>query len=493
MNIKVRSKQFELEYLLRLLRKYWLLILVITALGCFSGICFNEFSTPLYKSKISVFTWNRGIAEALREIQKDQKDNKRTKSQEIMMYNSIISQSVYLGQRLISDYKNLLSNPEVKNACNAALIKQGFKPPLDYSFKCVIKRKSCIMVLEVVSANKKLATAAANSLVKAFVNEQERLMDIKYTKLIHAATIPINPFFPPKRIILVIGLLLGLTLGLSIAYIWDHFDMTVKGPDDLKIFDLLPLGITQYYRDIDKLCSPEEVSETKRQANSILDSIRITTTTISFLKIDNPPKVLEVTSPLAGSGKSTQVMLLAKVMGKENKKVLIIDCDLRRPRIYKNIKLTDYCGLVNCLTDTPQLSLSKYIKKEVFTSVDLMPHGIIPPNPTELLASKKFTDLIEKLRSKYDCILIDSPPCSGMADAMIIGKNADAIILVTEAGKTKLQHLSKTLEQLESLRDKIIGAIINKINLKKSSGYYYNYGYYYNSQTDQENTTPANE
>jgi capsular exopolysaccharide synthesis family protein len=186
-------------------------------------------------------------------------------------------------------------------------------------------------------------------------------------------------------------------------------------------------------------------------------------------------------------------MVLAKVMGNENKKVLIIDCDLRRPRIYKNIKLENYCGLVNYLTDNPQLSLGEYIKKEIFPSVDLMPHGIIPPNPTELLASKKFTDLLAKLRPEYDCILIDSPPCSGMADAMVIGKNADAIILVTESGKTKLQHLSKTLDQLESLRDKIIGAIINKINLKKSGGYYYNYGYYYNSQIDQENTAPVNE
>ena len=496
MSVKTHSKQLELEYFLRLLHKYWLLILIITALGCFSGICFNQFSTPLYKSKISVFTWNRGIAEALREIQKDEKDgkdNKQTKSQEIMMYNSIISQSVYLGQRLISDYKNLLNNPEVRTACNADLIKQGFKPPFDYSFKCNIKRKSCIMTLEVVSSSKKLAVAAANSLIKAFVNEQERLMDIKYTKLIHAATLPINPFYPPKKVVLLIGLLLGLILGVGIAYVWDYFDMTVKSPDDLKVFDLLPLGITQYYRDIDKLCSQQEISGSKRQANSILDSIRITTTTISFLKIDDPPKVLEVTSPLAGSGKSTQIMLLAKVLGNENKKVLIIDCDLRRPRIYKNIKLEDYCGLVNCLTDNPQLSLGKYIKKEIFPGVDLMPHGIIPPNPTELLSSKKFTDLIEKLRSKYDCILIDSPPCSGMADAMVIGKSADAIILVTEAGKTKLQHLSKTLEQLESLRDKIIGAIVNKMNLKKSGGYYYNYGYYYNTQTDQENTIDENE
>jgi capsular polysaccharide biosynthesis protein len=199
MNVKTRSKQFEFEYLLHLLHKYWLLILIIIALGCFSAICFNEFSTPLYESRISVFTWNRGIAEALREIKKDKKGKKRTKSQEIMMYNNIISQSVYLGQRLISDYKNLLNSPEVKKTCDMDLLQKGFKPPFNYNFKCKIKYRSCIMMLEVVSANKKLAVAAADSLIKAFVNEQERLMDIKYTKLMHAATIPIKPFYPPPK------------------------------------------------------------------------------------------------------------------------------------------------------------------------------------------------------------------------------------------------------------------------------------------------------
>jgi tyrosine-protein kinase len=485
-----RENVFDTRYILYLLKRYWLLISSILLLGATVAFCFNEFSTPMYKSHISLFTWNRSITDAIKKVKKSQKDKETNKVEEVMMHNSIISQSIYLGQRLIFDYINIINNPQVKRATDAALIKKGFKAPLKYSFECTVKRKSCIMNIAVVSPDRKLAAEAANSLVKSFEKEQESLMDIKYAKAMHEATVAVSPFLPRKRLNLSIGIVLGILLGLAIACILDYMDMTIKNPDDLKKINLLPLGVISYYTDIDNLYIPGK-TEIDRHGNSILDGIRIINTTISFLKVDDPPKAIEFTSALPSAGKSTLALLLAKIMGQEHKKILLLDCDLRKPRIDKNLKLPHETGLVNYLTDKNCDNPKKYIHSNIFPNVDLMTHGVIPPNPTELLGSKRFADMIEKLKTKYDCILLDSSPCSGMADAMVLGKSVDAIVMVVDSEKTRIHDVTRNLEQFDTLRDKIIGAVLNKVNFKKNSDYYYSYGYYYHDEnSDIEDPTP---
>ena len=494
MRISREDIQFDFGYVLHLLNRYWILLLFMIVLGASAAFCFNEFSTPLYKSKISLFTWNSSITKAMKKVKKNRESKKNSEVEEIMMYNNIISQSIYLGQRLISDYVNIMNNPQVKKATDKSLIRQGFKVPLKYYFKCSVKRKSCIMNVRVVSPDNKLAMVAANSLVEEFQNEQERLMDIKYAKAMHPATLPALPFSPHKELNFIFGILCGILLGLVIAFILDYQDMTIKNPDDLRKINLLPLGIVPYYADIDELCGHNEALKSKRQGNSILDAVRIIGTTISFLKVDNPPKIIEFTSALPGAGKSTQVLLLSKIMGGEHKRVLVMDCDLRRPRIYKNINLKNNEGLVNYLKDSHCNDPRKYINSNVFPNVDLMAHGIIPPNPTELLGSKRFADMMEKLRDEYDCILLDCPPCSGMADAMVLGKSADAIVMLVDAGKTRIHDVLRNMEQFDTLKDKIIGGILNKVNFKKGGEYYYNYGYYYASyEPDSENSTQVSD
>lgn len=484
------KKQFDFGYILYLFGKYWVLILSVTLIGIASAFLFNELCTPLYKSKISLFTWNRDIAAAITNIEKRQENPQGDKVQEVMLYNNIISQSVYLGQRLIADYVNIMKSPYVKKVTDEDLIKQGFTSPLDYEFNCLTKTNSCIMTVEVTSPDRKLAPAAADSLVAALKNEQQRLMNIQYAQAMHSATVPEEPFFPSKKLDLLLGVLIGIFLGGLLAFVLDHLDVTIKTPDDLKTVNLLPLGCVPFYAEIDDLYNPnpESAKNLKRQENSILDAVRIINTTISFLRVDNPPKIIELTSAMPGAGKSTHALLLAKIMGAEAKRVLIIDCDLRRPRIYKNIKIDAKAGLVDYLADNSCTEPGKYINKNVLPGVDLMAHGIIPPNPTELLGSKRFLDMITKLRTEYDCVILDSPPGIGMADTMVIGKSADAIIMIVDAGKTRIHEVVRNMEQFDTLRPKVLGAILNKVNYKKKSGYYYNYnyGYYYYTDYSEE-------
>jgi capsular exopolysaccharide synthesis family protein len=178
-------------------------------------------------------------------------------------------------------------------------------------------------------------------------------------------------------------------------------------------------------------------------------------------------------------------------LGAADKKVLIIDCDLRRPKIYSNLGLKEYSGMVNYLADSECSNPQKYIQTNVFPNVDIMTHGIIPPNPTEVLGTKKFMSLLEKLKDEYDNILLDGPPSCGMADAMVLAKSTDAILMIVECGKTKINDIMKTMEQFGTLQEKILGAILNKADIRKTNDYYYSYGYYYQSNTKPATNIPS--
>lgn len=479
--------EFNAIYLFYILKKYWKIILLSSVMGISVAYAYNFLAKPLYRSEISIFTWNRSMSEAITDVKTQHEEKKTSKVEELMMYNSIISQSLHVGQSLISDYMTIMNNPAIMNRASEELASKGFKPPFEYTFNCSVKRQSCIMKIEVISTDGKLAAAAADALVNAFKNEQQRLMAIRYAESMHSATIPLQPFSPRKEINLLIGFLIGLILGGGISFFLDLINMTIKNPDDLKNLGLLPLGYVQKYKDINFLFETDENQKMNRSGDSLLDSVRIISATISFLRVDNPPRVIVFSSALPGSGKSTLSLLLAKIRGMGNVRVLLISCDLRKPFSHKEIKNANSEGLVNYLKDNHCYNPEKYINKNVFQNVDVMTHGVIPPNPAELLESKRFADMLEILKGKYDFIFLDSPPCSGMPDTMILGGVADAVIIVVEAGKTRMNDVLRTMEQLDSLRSKIMGAILNKVVFDKVSNYYYsNYGYYYGKTTQDD-------
>jgi len=483
------QKKMDTEHIFYLLKKYWIIIFFIGILGIASAFFFNKYTVPLYKSHVSIFTWNHSIANAIKHIKKKQKNINEI--QNVQNYNSIISQSISLGGKLINDYKIILASPKIKKTCDKNLIKMGFEPPMKYSFSCTAKRNSCIMKIIVISPNKQLAIAAGNCLITAFKTELQRLLNIQCVQIMYEATIPSSYFYPHKKLNLLIGFLLGLALGSVFVFFFDYLDVTIKNADNLAELNIPLLGTISYCKDIDKLYVKEEINPNNKQANSaIMEAVRMTATKISLIRIDSPPKVIEFTSPLPGSGKSTQILLLAKIFGTKHKRVLVIDCDLRKPQIYKNIKMPNAFGVVNYLADSQCDNPLEYIHQNIFHNVDLMPHGITPADPMEILSSKSFSNMIEKLKNKYDYILLDCPPCGSMADAIETAKTADVVILVIESKKTKIHHLNNAIEQFDNFHDKIIGVILNKVNFKKHNEYYYSYGYYHKTKFTNSKGSP---
>lgn len=212
------------------------------------------------------------------------------------------------------------------------------------------------------------------------------------------------------------------------------------------------------------------------------EAIKTIRTNLAFSMIDKEMKTILLTSPQSGDGKSFITANLAVAYAQEDKKVLIVDCDLRKGRqheIFEVMNLTSggYSNLIlNYKEDT---KLDKYIVSTSNKNIDLLPTGPTPPNPVELLASESNQKLMKELRKHYDVILLDCPPVLGLSDTMIMTKYSDANLIVVSSRKTKIESLDKAKKVFEQAKANITGVIINRASVKDNSYYsYYSNEYY---------------
>lgn len=212
------------------------------------------------------------------------------------------------------------------------------------------------------------------------------------------------------------------------------------------------------------------------------EAIKTIRTNLAFQAIDGEMKVILSTSPQSGDGKSFITANLAVAYAQEGKKVLVVDCDLRKGRQHEifevmNVTSGGYSNLI--LNYKDDIKLNKYIVSTSNKNIDLLPTGPTPPNPVELLASENNKKLIAKLREKYDIILLDCPPVLGLSDTMIMTKYSDANLIVVSSRKTKVENLDKAKKVFTQANAKITGVIINRASVKDNTYYsYYSSEYY---------------
>lgn len=219
------------------------------------------------------------------------------------------------------------------------------------------------------------------------------------------------------------------------------------------------------------------------------ESIRSIRTNLAFSSLDKNVKIIANTSPEAGDGKSFITSNLAVTYAQEGKKVLLIDADLRRGRQHEifevmNVTSGGYSNLV--LNYRENVTLEKYIFPTFDKNIDLLPTGPMPPNPVELLASDNNKKLLNKLKSKYDLIIVDCAPVIGLSDAIILAAMADINLLTVSVKKTKIENLERAKKQFEQANIKISGVILNKAQMESNGyyNYYYNNDYYSNHSID---------
>ncbi|QCX34367.1 CpsD/CapB family tyrosine-protein kinase [Caloramator sp. E03] len=214
----------------------------------------------------------------------------------------------------------------------------------------------------------------------------------------------------------------------------------------------------------------------KDPKSPVSEAYRTLRTNIQFASFDKDIKTIIITSSGPGEGKSTTASNFAYSLAEIGKKVLLVDCDLRRPMIHKKFKISNQEGLSNLLLGDEYIYFNF---TKILDNLYVIPSGTIPPNPAEMLSSSKMKIFLERVREQFDYVILDTPPVITVTDAQILSTMADGVILVVSSGEADRDAAIKAKELLLNVNAKILGVVLNKIDIKSRSGYGYRYYYYY--------------
>lgn len=199
------------------------------------------------------------------------------------------------------------------------------------------------------------------------------------------------------------------------------------------------------------------------------ESYKSIRTSLKYSSVDKTIKTIVITSSVPGEGKSTIAGNLALCLSESGNKVLIIDCDLRRPSLHKKFRLSNLKGITDCLIDKDNLKESI---QEFTSDLSVISSGTIPPNPAEILGSKTFEGFLKNIGSIYDYIILDTPPLLAVTDASILAGKADATIIVVKYGKTREKDINLAYKELKKVNANVVGSILNSCDIKRTDSYY---------------------
>lgn len=302
------------------------------------------------------------------------------------------------------------------------------------------------------------------------LSEAQSISSVVQVEPAVASTIPVEPNIPLN---IILATLIGMLLTGSVIVAREAMDDTIKTPDDItRRFNLPVLGV------INHQSLKSETPITIREPRSpIAESYRTLRTNVSFSSVDRPLRTLMVTSAEPGDGKTTTICNLGVVLAQNGKRVIIADCDLRRPRIHTYFGLSNRHGM-NILFSHSEV-LASVRKSTVVDGLSVVTTGSLPPNPAELMGSQKLQSIFSTMLESADLILIDTPPTLTVSDAIALAPSLDGMLLVVRPGKTRLSALKQTLDQLRQVKARILGIVMNDV-VTRGNPYGYRYSYYHN-------------
>ena len=404
-----------------------------------------------------------------------------TKSNEAQTGTTITQNDILLNQKLVETYSKIIKSKLVLEQVISETGVTYTAEELSENVNVEAYENTEMLKISVTDQDPELAASIANSIAQVFSGEIAKIYQINNISVVDVAVTPEEVSNNTLKRDLLIALFISIFGTIGVVFVVYYFDDTVKLTDNLEEEIGMPVVAKVFKSDVgSKNNRKVELLAQKYPKSVVSESIKTLRTNLQFSSVDEDIKTILITSSIPGEGKSFISANLAISFAQTDKRVLIVDCDMRKGRQHRIFKLSNSKGLSNLLIDD-MTNLKDYINKTSVPGVHVITRGTVPPNPSELLNSKKNADLLRVLKAKYDVIIYDGVPCNGLPDSIIMSKLVDKVLIVSSDSMTPKSVLESTKKQLESVNAPVAGDVLNNVN-RKNSTYGKYYGYYGDSQ-----------
>lgn len=426
---------------LRVIKRQWRLILLFLAVTVALAVVLTVRTTPTYSSSVELFvsTADRGTTQA---------------------YEG----SLFSAQRVTS-YARLAQSRELSNSVVQQL---GLDiPPDDLSRRITATVVPDTVILDIAVTDtdarraQQLAQAVAERLT-AMVSQLEAPSASTgapiQANIVDPASLPTTPISPRPLKNLGLAALLGLTLGLGSAVLREMLDSSVRDPEDIP--DVAGVPVMGMIGEDSRMRKDPLVTGANASPNRV-EAFRVLRTNMQFISVDHESQVFTVTSAVPDEGKTSTATNLAIALAQADHSVLLVDGDLRRPGVDVFLGMDGAVGLTNVLIGRNKLDDA--IKDGPVPNLSVLPSGVLPPNPSELLQSHAMKQVLARARESYDTVIIDSPPLLSVTDATLLAVQSDGALLVVRHGKTTKDQLRRAVDRLVAVNAHVVGAVLNMI------------------------------
>ena len=472
-----------LQDYMSILRRSWPLIAIATVVGALIALGLSLAMTPVYQATSQLFVSVKSAGAA----------------------GDAYTGGLFVQQR-VKSYVDVVDSPAVLEPVIEELGLDSTYIGLASQVSATTPPNTVLLNVSATDTSPAQAAKIANAVAASYANEIARLEGAKTTMdglprlggngnqtpvqatVIKPAEVPTAAIFPRTQLNVLLGALLGLLVGVGIAVLRFTLDTSVKSSEELEqSADSTTLGVVTF--DPDAKTNPLVTLRGTPRA----EAFRSIRTNLQYVDVDNPPRTVVITSSLLEEGKSTTACNLAIAVAQAGSKVLLLEADLRRPKVAEYLGVDGSRGLTDVLI--AQATLDNTIIHWQRGLLDFLPAGAIPPNPSELLASHQMADLLAELAKRYDLVILDAPPLLPVTDAAILSTAADGAILVARHGTIKREQVADSADALRQVNARIFGTVLNFVPMRKRRkygyGYEYGYGYGYEPKESGKDTGGA--
>ena len=447
----------ELKDYIRVVRKRWQIIVAVVLVVVAGAATATALSPRVYEAKTRLFVSTSGGSDS----------------------TALLSGSNFTQQR-VKSYADVITTPNVLDPVIKTLGLTTTAASLGDQITATVPLDTVIIEVSVTNASPRVAAAVADAVGRQFTRTVADLENVSAGQsspvkvtVVSAPTVPTTPISPKPARNLALGVVLGLLLGLGLALLRDLLDTTIKNEKDCsEVTEATVIGGIAFDPDASK--NPLIVQADPHSPRA--EAFRTLRTNLQFVDAANHPRSIVFTSSVPGEGKTTTTANLAITMAAGGTRICVVEGDLRRPRLLDYMGLDGALGLTNVLIG--QADLDEVLQQFGNSSVYVVGAGSVPPNPSELLGSAAMQATLRELESRFDAVIIDTPPLLPVTDAAVLSTIAGGTVVVVGAGRVDSDHLTKSLQSLEAVKGRLLGLVLNMIPAKDNNAYYnYRDGY----------------